>query len=250
MIFQELQHIIYFTRHRTAANLLLVVLIVAGFYDAKNAAQFSDVIDDNVTVSVAWPGAGAEDVDEAIVQVLEPALLSLEGASDANSVSFEGRAYITLEFEPGWDMARATGDVETAIDQISTLPEDADDPKIKRGSWRDRVTDVIVTGPVGVEQLALYSDELVLRLFSAGVTRATISGLAAPETVIELPLYDCKHQHAGNHARSGRRGHRRSSGGCGWRQHARKNGGLFRSDPNMDPRTNGWIKLASVTLHG
>ena len=180
----------YFTRHRTAANLLLVVLIVAGFFTMpKMRAQFfPDVIVDNVTVSVAWPGAGAEDVDEAIVQVLEPALLSLEGASDANSVSFEGRAYITLEFEPGWDMARATGDVETAIDQISTLPEDADDPKIKRGSWRDRVTDVIVTGPVGVEQLALYSDELVLRLFSAGVTRATISGLAAPETVIELPL--------------------------------------------------------------
>ena len=83
-------------------------------------------------------------------------------------------------------MARATGDVETAIDQISTLPEDADDPKIKRGSWRDRVTDVIVTGPVGVEQLALYSDELVLRLFSAGA--GDHQRFAAPETVIELPL--------------------------------------------------------------
>jgi len=107
----------YFTRHRTAANLLLVVLIVAGLFAMpKMRAQFfPDVIVDNVTVSVAWPGAGAEDVDEAIVQVLEPALLSLEGASDANSVSFEGRAYITLEFEPGWDMARATGDVEIPL---------------------------------------------------------------------------------------------------------------------------------------
>ena len=180
----------YFTRHRTAANLLLVILIVAGLFSMPRMRTqfFPDVIVDNVTVSVVWAGAGAEDVDEAIVQVLEPALLSIEGANDANSVSTEGRAYITIEFEPGWDMARAMGDMEKAIDQVSTLPEDADYPKIKRASWRDRVTDVIVTGPVGVEQLALYSDELVLRLFSAGVTRATISGLAAPETVIELPL--------------------------------------------------------------
>ncbi len=180
----------YFTRHRTAANLLLVILIVAGLFSMPRmrAQFFPDVIVDNVLVSVKWEGAGAEDVDEGIVQVLEPVLLGIEGARNANSVSFEGRAYITLEFEPDWDMARATGDVETVIEQVSTLPEEADDPKIKRGSWADRVSDVIVTGPVGIEQLALYSDELVLRLFSAGVTRATITGLAAPETVIELPL--------------------------------------------------------------
>ena len=127
----------YFTRHRTAANLLLIMLIVAGLFSMPRmrAQFFPDVIVDNVTVSVVWAGAGAEDVDEAIVQVLEPALLSIEGASDANSVATEGRAYIRIEFEPGWDMARATGDVETAIDQVTTLPEDADDPKIKRGSW-------------------------------------------------------------------------------------------------------------------
>ena len=126
----------YFTRHRTAANLLLVILIVAGLFSMPRmrAQFFPDVIVDNVTVSVVWAGAGAEDVDEAIVQVLEPALLSVEGASDANSLSTEGRAYITIEFEPGWDMTRATGDVETPIDQISTLPDDADDPKNKRGT--------------------------------------------------------------------------------------------------------------------
>ena len=180
----------YFTRHRTAANLLLILLVVAGLFSMPRmrAQFFPDVIIDNVQVSVTWQGAGAEDVDEAIVQILEPVLLSIEGASDARSVSFEGRAYITLEFEPGWDMARATSDTETAIEQVSTLPENADDPKIRRGSWRDRVTDVIVTGPISAEQLALYSDELVRRLFSAGVTRTTIAGLAAPETVIELPL--------------------------------------------------------------
>jgi len=179
----------YFTRHRTAANLLLVVLLVLGAAAIPNmrAQFFPDVIIDNVSVNVTWEGAGPEDVDGAIVQVLEPALLAVDGVESTASTSREGRASITLEFEPGWDMARAADDVQSAVDAITTLPEDADDPTVRRGAWRDRVTDVVITGPVGAEQLALFADELVTRLFAEGVTRSTIRGVAAPRTVVEVP---------------------------------------------------------------
>jgi multidrug efflux pump subunit AcrB len=179
----------YFTRHRTAANLLLVVLIVAGLvtFPRMRAQFFPDVVVDNIRVSVAWTGAGAEDVDQAIVAVLEPALLSVEGVAESNATSREGRASIRLEFEPGWDMGRAADDVQVAVDAVTTLPEDADDPVVRRGVWRDRVTDVVITGPVGVDQLGRFADEFVARLFDAGVTRATIRGVAAPEVVVEVP---------------------------------------------------------------
>jgi multidrug efflux pump subunit AcrB len=179
----------YFTRHRTAANLLLVVLLAAGFLamPQMRAQFFPDVVVDDLDISVTWDGAGAEDVDSAIVQLIEPVLLAVEGVTDANSVSREGRAAIALEFEPGWDIARAADDVQAALDQITDLPEDADDPQVTRGGWRDRVTDVVITGPVGVDQLARFADEFVLRLFDAGVTRTTIRGIAAPQTLIEVP---------------------------------------------------------------
>ena len=179
----------YFTRHKTAANLLLVILIVAGLVSMPRMRSqfFPDVIVDNIAVDVRWQGAGAEDVDDGIVQILEPALLSIEGVTEASSLSREGRASISLEFEPGWDMARGSGDVETVLDQINTLPEEADDPKVRRGSWRDRVTDLIISGPLEIDQLALFADELVLRLFAEGVTRTTIRGIAAPQTMIEVP---------------------------------------------------------------
>jgi multidrug efflux pump subunit AcrB len=179
----------YFTRHRTAANLLLVVLVVLGLaaLPRMNAQFFPDVIVDNVSVSVTWDGASAEDVDGAIVQVLEPALLAVEGVTESSATSSENRASIQLEFEPGWDMGRAADEVQAAVDTITTLPEDAEEPEVRRGAWRDRVTDVVVTGPVGPDQLARFADELVIRLFDAGVTRTIIQGLAAPRTVIEVP---------------------------------------------------------------
>ncbi len=179
----------YFTRHRTAANLLLLVLLVLGAAAMPNmrAQFFPDVIIDNVRVTVSWDGAGPEDVDGAIVQILEPALLGVDGVESSASVSREGRATIVLEFEPGWDMARAADDVQVAVDGVGALPDGADDPKVRRGRWRDRVTDVVITGPVGPQQLGLFADEFVTRLFSVGVTRASIRGVAAPETIVEVP---------------------------------------------------------------
>ena len=179
----------YFVRHRTVANLLLILLLAAGAVSIPNmrAQFFPDVIVDDVDVSVVWDGAGAEDVDRGIVQVLEPAVLSVEGVESSEATSREGRASIRLEFEPGWDMSRAADDVQTAIDAVSTLPADAEDPVVRRGTWRDRVTDLVITGPVGVDQLARFADELSARLFAEGVTRTTIRGLSAPRTVIEVP---------------------------------------------------------------
>lgn len=178
----------YFTRHRTAANLLLVLMVVAGLFAAPNmrAQFFPDVVVDDVTVSVAWQGAGAEDVDNAIVQLLEPALLSVEGVATSTASSREGSASIRLEFEPGWDMGRAAEDVLAAVDQVTTLPAEAEEPRVQRGIWRDRVTDVVITGPVGVDQLARFADELVVRLFAEGITRTTVRGIAAPETLVEV----------------------------------------------------------------
>ncbi|WP_136636599.1 efflux RND transporter permease subunit [Pseudooceanicola onchidii] len=179
----------YFTRHRTAANLLLIILLALGIAAVPNmrAQFFPDTIVDDMTVSVTWDGAGAEDIDAAIVQIMEPTLLAIEGVESSESTSREGRASIRLEFEPGWDMARAGDDVQTAVESVTNLPAEAEDPTIRRGGWRDRVTDVVITGPVDTTQLGRFADEFTTRLFAEGVTRTTISGVAAPGIVVEVP---------------------------------------------------------------
>ncbi|WP_434614545.1 efflux RND transporter permease subunit [Tabrizicola sp. M-4] len=179
----------YFVRHRTVANLLMVLMLVAGVAAAMNirAQYFPDVVLAEVDVTVTWSGAGAEDVDRAIVQVLEPALMAVEGVAATASRSVEGRASIEIEFEPGIDIDRAAQDVAAAVEAVTTLPAEAEEPEVRRSAWRDQVTDVVITGPVGVDQLARLADEFTARLFAAGVTRTTITGLAAPETVVEVP---------------------------------------------------------------
>ncbi|MGB0959219.1 MAG: efflux RND transporter permease subunit [Halocynthiibacter sp.] len=182
----------YFTRHATAANLILVIMIALGAaaLPRMRTQFFPDVILDSVSVNIAWSGAGAEDVDRAIVQLVEPTLIAVEGVEDATSTAHEGFARVSLDFEAGWDMARAANDVQAAIDTITDLPEDAERPEVRRGVWSDRVTDVVITGPVGAEQLARFADEFVLRLFAQGITRTTLRGVNASETVVDVRMVD------------------------------------------------------------
>ncbi|MEJ2000939.1 MAG: efflux RND transporter permease subunit [Maritimibacter sp.] len=178
----------YFTRHGTASNLLLVVLFAIGLalLPKMRAQFFPDVVIENINVRVSWSGAGADDIDMGVVQALEPALLAVDGVTGTSSRSTPGSTRISLEFEPGWDMARAQRDVEEAVNGVSTLPAEADAPVVTRTNWRDPVTDVVISGPVGIDQLARFTDEMVSRLYLKGVTRSTIRGVAAPQTLVEV----------------------------------------------------------------
>ncbi|MBL4916179.1 efflux RND transporter permease subunit [Tabrizicola sp. DMG-N-6] len=179
----------YFTRHRTLANLLLVLMIVAGLAASTRirAQFFPDVVISEISVSVAWSGAGAEDVDRGIVQVLEPALLTVDGVTDATSRASEGSARLSLSFEPGHDLMQAAEDVQAAVDSVNNLPAEAEDPVVRRSAWRDQVTDVVISGPVSLDQLGRFADEFVTRLFAEGITRTTIRGLADPQILVEIP---------------------------------------------------------------
>ncbi len=179
----------YFTRHRTAASFVMVVMLVLGLVaTTKIRSQFfPDVVIDTVTVTVAWDGAGPEELDRAVVALLEPALQGVEGVTDSTAVSKDGSTTVTLVLEPGWDMARATEEVKAAVDSVKSLPESIEAPVVRRGAWRDKVTEVIISGPIGPDQLGRIGDDFVSRLYREGITRTAITGVAAPQIDVLVP---------------------------------------------------------------
>ncbi|GGB35206.1 acriflavin resistance protein [Roseibium aquae] len=180
----------YMVRHRTAANLLLALMLLGGIAAGLNirTQYFPDFVREEVDVTVTWPGAGPEDMDRAIVEILGPRLLAVNGVTEASSRAREGRADLEIEFEDGWDMSQATDEVKAAVDQVrSSLPEGIDEPTVRRSVYRDRVTNVVFYGPVAVDQLAQFAEELQTRLFRAGITQVTITGTADPLMRIDVP---------------------------------------------------------------
>ena len=133
----------------------MVLVIVSGVFSiSKLRSQFfPDVVIETISVSVNWSGAGAEDLDTGVVGYLEPSLLELEGIEKIVSRSYEGVSRITIDFVPNWDMNKALDDVKIAVEEAQNLPDDIDEIDVKRRIWRDRVTNIVFSGPFTVEQL-------------------------------------------------------------------------------------------------
>ncbi len=179
----------YFIAHSTIANLVLVLVIVSGVFSiSKLRSQFfPDVVIETISVSVNWSGAGAEDLDSGVVGYLEPSLLELEGIEKIVSRSYEGVSRITIDFVPNWDMNKALDDVKIAVEEAQNLPDDIDEIDVKRRIWRDRVTNIVFSGPFTVEQLEKYSDEFLQLLYKEGITKTTSRGGMEPIVRVVVP---------------------------------------------------------------
>ena len=107
----------FFAKHRTAANILMIFLIITGLLSVQrvNRQLFPDLNIEVVVVSVFWSGASAEDVDKNIVQPLVPEIRPLSGVKKVSSTSSENLAVLQIEYEFGSDMQTALSDIEAVV---------------------------------------------------------------------------------------------------------------------------------------
>ncbi len=177
-----------FARHGTAANLLMATLILIGVFSLTrlNRQFFPDFEVPVISVSVAWPGASAEDVEEGVLDVLEPELRFIDGVEKVRSYAREGSAAIALEFAPNADMQKAQSDVEQAVATVTTLPESAETPKITRAAVFDRIARISLTGPFSEQVLKSYAKKMRDGLLAAGIDKVDLRGARDEEIWIEL----------------------------------------------------------------
>ena len=177
----------FFARHRTAANIVMVVMIITGIISADrlNRQFFPDVDVEIVAVSVVWSGATAEDVDSNIIQPLEPELRTIANVKKVSSTSFEGIGQTQVEFEFGTDMQKALADVEAAVGQVD-FPLEAEAPKVIKGEFSDTITRIVLHGPFPIDALRFYAKGIKEDLLQIGVDKVDILGLPSEEILIEI----------------------------------------------------------------
>lgn len=178
-----------FVRHRTAANLLMILMILIGVVSLQrmNTQFFPDFGIDFVTVQVEWRGASAEDVDTNIVQAIEPEVRFLDGVKEVRSTAQEGFANVFVEFQPGSDMQPALSNVETAVGQVTTLPDDSERPEIRRVIRYDPISRIVISGPYSEAALKAVAKRVRDDLLDRGIDKVTLLGSRDEEIWVEVP---------------------------------------------------------------
>ncbi len=178
-----------FSNHPVAANLLMVMMLLAGVWAVRQLnTQFFPSFDiDYASVRVVWSGASAEDVEELITVSLEQALRDVDFVKEMTSTSAEGASSVTLEFEEGTDMGLAVDQVKQRIDQVQNLPDGAETPLVSQVVRYESVARVLVTGDSDISELRPLVNRFEQELLDRGIAKIFINGLPEEQIAIEIP---------------------------------------------------------------
>lgn len=177
-----------FARHPTAGNVLMILMLLAGVVGiAKlNRQFFPDFGIDVVVVSVVWPGATAEDVEANIVEAIEPEVRFLDGVDRVIGTARENVGSVAIEYVEGTDMQKALAEVEQAVAQIGTFPEDAEEPRVRRVVRYDTISRLVLSGPWSEAALRSVAKRIRERLLARGIDRVTLYGVRDERVLVEL----------------------------------------------------------------
>ncbi len=180
----------WMARNSVAANLLMLVIIAAGFVGILRTKQevFPSFTLDIVTVSVPYPGASPSEVEQGIVLAVEEELRSVDGVKRVTSVASEGAASIAAELEISADPDRALADIKSAVDRIQSFPEESEKHTVSLMSKRRNVVSLIIAGEQDLKTLqALGEDARQRMLDSPDITYVDITGVRDLEVAVEIP---------------------------------------------------------------
>lgn len=178
-----------FARHRVAANLLMIAMIISGLWAILQInTQILPNIDVNfVTVTIVWPGANAEDVERSITIPVEEELRNVDNLKKMTSKSISGSSIVILEFNTDTDMSEAFNEVNQAVSTIRNLPVNSEPPIVKRIMDYEPVANLLVTGTMGLTELRPLTYQFERELLDRGIAKINIVGLPKQEITIEVP---------------------------------------------------------------
>lgn len=172
-----------------AANLLLVIVLVAGLIAAQGIRKevFPSFPTDTFTVTVPYPGSSPEEIEQGILLKIEEELRDIVGIKEIRSTAMEGVGVVTVEMEAGSDIAKALNQAKVRVDSIPAFPLDAEAPIVEEVISRGFAMRVSVFGnldEVGLKQLAEQVREEILDL--EGISEIRVLGERNYEMSIEV----------------------------------------------------------------
>ncbi|MGB0205503.1 MAG: efflux RND transporter permease subunit [Neptuniibacter sp.] len=180
-----------FASHRVAANLFMVLMILAGVWGLKklNTQFFPSFELDVVTVQVIWSGAAAEDVEQSVILPIEEALKSLTGIDTLYATATQGSASIRLELDEDTEVDYMLDEVKQKIDSVrSELPSDIEEPLVQRIIRYEQIASLIISSEKGsLEELRPLADQFEQELLARGINKIDFTGLPDKQIRIELP---------------------------------------------------------------
>ncbi|MDE5760930.1 MAG: efflux RND transporter permease subunit, partial [Bacteroides sp.] len=122
-------------RRPVLSTVLTLIILLFGFigYNYLGVREYPSVDNPIISVSCSYPGANADVIENQITEPLEQNINGIPGIRSLSSVSQQGSARITVEFELSVDLETAANDVRDKVSRAQRfLPRDCDPPTVSK----------------------------------------------------------------------------------------------------------------------
>lgn len=179
----------WFTANPVAANLLLILIIVAGLLTVGDLRKeaFPATDPESITVSVTYLSGSAQQSEEGVAIKIEDALEGVTGIKAITSTSNSQGVTVTVERQSDYDLDALLRDVKNKVDGVSNFPANAEKPVVEKGQRESQAITLQLYGDVGRQTLQQLGDRLKADLLSRqDISRITYSGWVDPIMAIEV----------------------------------------------------------------
>ncbi|MCZ0944840.1 MAG: efflux RND transporter permease subunit [Gammaproteobacteria bacterium] len=183
--------IAYMAGNDVAANLFMLLILAAGLVSLSGLERESwpTIHFNQIEVSIAYPGATPEEVEESIIAKVEEQVSSLDDVRAVKSLATPGVASVRLEMKTGTDIPQALDEVDSAVARIQSFPAGAQRPVITEMTSRQSIIRLVVYGDIPERSLKELAYQIEDELASLPpVSMVETSGVRDYEISIEIPL--------------------------------------------------------------
>ena len=183
----------WWVRNPVAANLLMLIVITAGYLGLRDIEKeaFPSVQPDIVQVEIVWPGAAPKEVEQQVVQRVEEALKNVRNVYRVTSDARDSYGSVTVQTFPSVDLDSFLSDVKNAVDSVTAFPRDIENPSVRRLEWRKTMMRVVVAGEIGERALTRLGERLRNDLANLPhISQVEIAASRREEVTIQLSERD------------------------------------------------------------
>ena len=185
----------FFSAHPTAANLLMMVLLVIGIITLPQIKRetFPKVEAYSVQIQVPYPGATPLDVEQGICLTLEDALDGISFVEEKVCQARQSIGIMTVKmFEQG-DFSKFLDDVNSAVDGISDFPTEAEQAIVSEVGRVQSVISIALTADLPRAELKTLAEQIKQRLLRhPNIPLVDVQGFSDRQLLIEVPSYNIR----------------------------------------------------------
>ncbi|MBS3804243.1 MAG: efflux RND transporter permease subunit [Oleiphilaceae bacterium] len=185
---------------RVAANLLLIGILVAGASSlyTTTVRLFPEIEVNRIFVTVPFPGATPEEVEQSIIKPIEERVQGLEDVRKITSTASSGVGQVVVFLHRGVDVSQTLDEIKSEVDRILVFPDGAEEPEVARVEPREEILQIAVAADLPttdaslktLKEIANRARDEIIRL--PGVSQVELRGVPDYQISVAVPRENLK----------------------------------------------------------